>query len=68
MIDLTVSTERPTSLNHILDNFRQASYGHMAGVLTVSDEELVSSDLLGSTFSAIVDSSACLELNPTVRA
>lgn len=38
----------------------------MAGVLSVSDQELVSSDLLGSHFSTIVDSNACLELNPQV--
>lgn len=38
----------------------------MAGVLSVSDQELVSSDLLGSPFSTIVDSNACLELNPQV--
>ncbi|KAJ0114744.1 hypothetical protein J7T55_004485 [Diaporthe amygdali] len=64
MVDLTVATSRPSSLSEVLDIFVRASNGTMAGVLSVSDQELVSSDLLGSSFSTIVDSNACLELNP----
>lgn len=66
MVDLTVNTSRPSSLSEVLDIFVRASEGTMAGVLSVSDQELVSSDLLGSHFSTIVDSNACLELNPQV--
>lgn len=66
MVDLTVATSRPSSLSEVLDIFVRASNGTMAGVLSVSDQELVSSDLLGSPFSTIVDSNACLELNPQV--
>lgn len=66
MIDLTVATSRPSSLSEVLGIFVRASNGTMAGVLSVSDQELVSSDLLGSPFSTIVDSNACLELNPQV--
>lgn len=66
MVDLTVNTSRPSSLSEVLGIFVRASKGTMAGVLSVSDQELVSSDLLGSPFSTIVDSNACLELNPQV--
>lgn len=66
MVDLTVAGSKSSSLSEILDIFAQASEGTMAGVLSVSDQELVSSDLLGSHFSTIVDSNACLELNPQV--
>lgn len=66
MVDLTVATSRPSSLSEVLGIFVRASNGAMAGVLSVSDQELVSSDLLGSPFSTIVDSNACLELNPQV--
>lgn len=66
MVDLTVNTSRPSSLSEVLGIFERASNGPMAGVLSVSDQELVSSDLLGSPFSTIVDSNACLELNPQV--
>lgn len=66
MIDLTVSTDKPTSLAEIMSAFRRASKSNMAGVLRVTDEELVSSDYNGSSYSAIIDAPACAELNPQV--
>ncbi|KAJ5916171.1 Glyceraldehyde/Erythrose phosphate dehydrogenase family [Penicillium tannophilum] len=64
MIDLTVSTEKPTSLAEIISTFRLAAKSDMAGVLRVTDEQLVSSDYNGSPYSAIIDAPACAELNP----
>ncbi|KAJ5280502.1 hypothetical protein N7478_005874 [Penicillium angulare] len=64
MIDLTVSTDKPTSLAEIMSAFRRASKSSMVGVLRVTDEELVSSDYNGSSYSAIIDAPACAELNP----
>lgn len=66
MIDLTVSTEKPTSLDKIIHKFRLAAKSDMAGVLRVADQELVSSDYNGSPYSAIIDAPACAELNPQV--
>lgn len=66
MIDLTISTEKPTSLPEILSAFRRAAKSELAGVLAVSDEELVSSDYLGNPHSAVIDAPACVELNPKV--
>lgn len=37
----------------------------LAGVLGISDEQLVSSDFLGSTYSSVIDVDACCILNPT---
>lgn len=67
MIDLTVTTEQPTSLAEIMAAFRRAAKTSLAGVLYVSDEELVSSDYKGNPNSAVVDAPACTELNPQVR-
>jgi glyceraldehyde 3-phosphate dehydrogenase len=67
MIDLTVCTAQPTSLSEILAAFRRAAKLDMAGVLKVTDEELVSSDYNGSSYSAVIDAPACAELNPQVR-
>ncbi|EPS29638.1 hypothetical protein PDE_04588 [Penicillium oxalicum 114-2] len=64
MIDLTISTEKPTSLQEILSAFRLAAKSHMAGVLRVTDEELVSADYNGSPYSAVIDAPSCMELNP----
>lgn len=67
MIDLTISTEKPTSLAEIMSVFRLASKSSsVAGVLRITDEELVSSDYVGSPYSAIIDAPACAELNPQV--
>lgn len=66
MIDLTISTEKPTSLAEIISAFRVAAKSDMAGVLKVTDEELVSTDYNGSSYSAIIDAPACAELNPQV--
>lgn len=66
MVDLTVATDRPSSLDEIMDIFRKAASSSMSGVLQVSDQDLVSSDLLGTSFSAVVDSKASLELNSQV--
>lgn len=67
MIDLTISTEKPTSLAEILSAFRVAAKSDMAGILRVTDEELVSADYNGSPYSAVIDAPACAELNPQVR-
>lgn len=64
MIDLTISTTKPTSLQEIISAFRLAAKTTMAGVLRVTDEELVSQDYNGSPYSAIIDVPACSELNP----
>ncbi|OJJ49479.1 hypothetical protein ASPZODRAFT_23711 [Penicilliopsis zonata CBS 506.65] len=64
MIDLTISTEKPTSLAEITAAFRRASKLTLSGVLSVTDEELVSSDYNGNPHSAIIDVPACAELNP----
>ncbi|KAL2816601.1 hypothetical protein BDW59DRAFT_177349 [Aspergillus cavernicola] len=64
MIDLTVCTETPTSLAEILGAFRRAGKADLSGVLSVTDEELVSSDYVGNPHSAIVDGPSCSELNP----
>jgi glyceraldehyde 3-phosphate dehydrogenase len=66
MIDLTVSTQQPTSMAEIMTAFRRAAKSDLAGVLHVTDEELVSSDYKGNSNSAIVDAAACTELNPQV--
>lgn len=53
--DLTFLVEKHTSEEEVLEAFRQASKKGLKGVLEVSDEPLVSSDIVGSTASAIID-------------
>ncbi|MEN9936787.1 MAG: hypothetical protein RLZZ387_3366 [Chloroflexota bacterium] len=56
LVDFVVELERPTSVEEINEAFRAAAESEdMEGILEVSEEELVSSDFIGSTASATVD-------------
>jgi glyceraldehyde 3-phosphate dehydrogenase len=56
LVDLTVETERPTSAEEVNELFAmQADTGGLAGILRYSDEPIVSSDIVRSTYSAIFD-------------
>jgi glyceraldehyde 3-phosphate dehydrogenase len=56
LVDLTVETERPTSVHEVNDVFRaSADRGGLAGILAYSESPLVSSDIVRSPYSAIFD-------------
>ncbi len=56
LVDFAVLLERPTSVEEINEAFREASESdEMEGILGVSDEQLVSSDFIGTTLSSVVD-------------
>jgi glyceraldehyde 3-phosphate dehydrogenase len=55
LIDLAVTLSREASAGEIAELFRSAERGELAGILATTDEELVSSDFLRRTESAIVD-------------
>jgi glyceraldehyde 3-phosphate dehydrogenase len=63
-IDFTVRLSRPTTYEEICKAFKAAAEGPMQGVLAYCDEEVVSSDFISSTYSAIVDQKAGIALNP----
>jgi glyceraldehyde 3-phosphate dehydrogenase len=57
VVDLTVECERETSAEEVNEAFRSASETpRLAGILRYTDAEIVSSDIVGSPYSAIVDS------------
>jgi glyceraldehyde 3-phosphate dehydrogenase len=61
VIDFTVHTERPATAESVNAAFRKAAGGdRMKGILGVSDEELVSSDVIGSELSSLVDSASTM--------
>ncbi len=62
IIDLVARTERPVSVDAVHDAFRQAAAGPMEGILGVSDEELVSSDIVGCLLSSLVDAPSTMVL------
>ncbi len=62
-VDLTFRTAKSTSLKDINAAMEAAANGPMKGVLLYTDEEVVSSDFISSSHSAIFDSGAGIELN-----
>lgn len=63
VVDLTVRLSRPTSYEAICEAMKKASETDMKGILAYCDEQLVSSDFLSSTYSAIFDKEAGIALN-----
>jgi glyceraldehyde 3-phosphate dehydrogenase len=56
LVDLTVETLRGTSTDEVNAIFRERSdTGPLAGILAYSEEPLVSSDVIGSPYSAVFD-------------
>jgi glyceraldehyde 3-phosphate dehydrogenase len=64
-VDLTVRLSKATSYEGICDAMRQASEGPMKGILEYCDEQVVSTDFIGSTSSSIFDKGAGIALNET---
>jgi glyceraldehyde 3-phosphate dehydrogenase len=57
IVDLTVEAERATSVEEVNEAFRGAAeHGSLHGILSYSEEPLVSSDIVGSPYSSIFDS------------
>ena len=57
LVDLTVETERATSVEEINAAFHDAAdHGRMEGILHYTADPIVSTDIVGSPFSSIFDS------------
>ena len=56
MVDLTVEARRSTSVEEVNAAFRtRADHDELEGILTYSEEPIVSSDIVGSPYSGIFD-------------
>jgi glyceraldehyde 3-phosphate dehydrogenase len=64
LVDLTFHTERPTSADEINSVIRQASEGSLRGILSYSDEQLVSIDFNDNPHSSIVDTTFTRSVDP----
>ena len=63
VVDLTVRVGRDTTYEEIGTAMDQAAAGPLKGILATTDEELVSSDFIGSTYSCIYDKKAGIGLS-----
>jgi len=63
VVDLTFTAEKDTSIEEIDAKLKAASSSYMQGVLSFTDEELVSTDFIHNQHSSIYDSKATLQNN-----
>lgn len=63
VVDLTVKVIKETSYEEICTAIKNASQGAMKGIVTYTDEEVVSSDFIGNSHSCIFDEKAGIALN-----
>lgn len=65
LVDLTVRLKKPTTYEKIVAAMKKASKNEMAGIVTVTDEPVVSSDFIGEPCSCIFDVQAGIMISPT---
>lgn len=63
VVDLTVRLRKATSYEQICQAMRDAAAGPMKGILYCTNEQLVSTDFIGSEYSSIFDEQAGIALN-----
>ncbi len=56
LLELMVKTNKPVSVESLNDAFLEASIGHLRHVLSYTDEEVVSTDIIGNPASCVFDS------------
>lgn len=65
VVDLTVSTEKETSLEEIKAAFKNAAGGALKGIVGYTDEGVVSQDFVSDERTSIFDADASIELSST---
>jgi len=56
LTDFTVQVQKETTAEEVLSKFKEAAAGPLKGILEYSEEELVSTDIIGNPHSCIFDS------------
>lgn len=63
VVDLTVRLSQSTTYDAICDTMKKVSQGEMKGIIDYCDEEVVSSDFIGSSYSCVFDKLAGIALS-----
>jgi glyceraldehyde 3-phosphate dehydrogenase len=63
VVDLTVRLVKSTTYAEICQKMKESSQGDMKGMMYYCEDEVVSSDFIGSTYSSIFDVGAGIALN-----
>jgi glyceraldehyde 3-phosphate dehydrogenase len=63
VVDLVVRLEKAATYDEIKHAVKEASEGHLKGIIEYTDDLVVSTDFIGSTASSIFDANAGIQLN-----
>ncbi len=63
IVDLTVKLEKATDYDEIKRKMKEASEGELKGILSYTEDEVVSADFVGETHTSNFDANAGLALN-----
>jgi len=63
VVDLVVRLEKSATYDEIKHAVKEASEGHLKGIIDYTDDLVVSTDFIGSTASSIFDANAGIQLN-----
>merc|ERR1711862_154087 len=64
-VDLTARLNKPATMKDISDKIKEAAAAPMKGIMSFTNEEVVSTDFVSNTHSSIFDESACIALTDT---
>lgn len=65
VVDLTVRLGKPAKYDEIKQKIKEAANGPLKGILDYTEDEVVSSDFIGSTYSSVFDAQAGIQLSDT---
>ncbi|XP_038222435.1 uncharacterized protein LOC119840018 [Zerene cesonia] len=64
VLDISIRLKTETSLEEIIQCVQKYSHQNMKNIITISNDESVSSDFLGEDHSCILDTSSSIQLSP----
>lgn len=65
VVDLTCRLGKPAKYDEIKAKLKAAAEGPLKGILDYTEDEVVSSDFIGSTYSSVFDAKAGIQLSDT---
>jgi glyceraldehyde 3-phosphate dehydrogenase len=65
VVDLTARLEKGASYDEIKAEIKRASENELKGILGYTEDQVVSTDFNGSTYSSVFDAQAGIALSPT---
>lgn len=63
VVDLTVRLRKPTTFSELKQAIKTSSFGELCGILSYTEDDVVSSDFIGTSYSSIFDAKASIALN-----